>query len=204
MTIQPGEATQGGYTTQAFQVPNEADDAATVELAVTFPTDHPVTAVRTEPVPGWKVTVEMAPLATPIKTDDGEITEAVGTVTWSGGRIEPGQFQRFPFSIGPLPEAASLEFKAVQTYSDGTVVRWIETTTAGGEEPEHPAPTITLVKEQADEHAAATTTPTLPKDIATTSDVDSAKTVGIIGVVLGALGLIVAIVALVRKPRVAG
>jgi uncharacterized protein YcnI len=202
VTVQPGEAPQGGFTTQFFQVPNEEDDAATVELQVTFPTDYPILSVRTEPVPGWQVRVEMAPLATPIEDEDGQITEAVGTVTWSGGRIEPGQFQRFPFSFGPTPDAPSLEFKAVQTYSDGEQVRWIESATPGGEEPERPAPVLTLVKEDTDD-AAATTTATLPTDIATTSDVDSAKTVGIIGVVLGALGLIAAVVALVRKPRTA-
>jgi hypothetical protein len=37
--------------------------------------------------------------------------------------------------------------------------------------------------------------------VARSSDVDSAKTVGIIGIGLGALGLIVAIVALARKPK---
>ncbi len=199
VTVQPGEAPQRGFTTQFFQVPNESDDASTVEVEVTFPTDHPITSVRTEPVPGWQVQVEMAPLASPIEDEDGEITEAVGTVTWSGGRIEPGQFQRFPFSFGPTPDAPQLEFKAVQTYSDGEEVRWIESVTPGGEEPEHPAPVLTLVAE--DSEASAAPTATLPDGIATTSDVDSAKTVGIIAIVLGALGLIVAVVALVRKPR---
>ena len=33
-------------------------------------------------------------------------------------------------------------FKALQTYSDGNVVRWIEEPVDGGEEPEHPAPVL--------------------------------------------------------------
>ena len=75
---------------------------------------------------------------------------------------------------------------------------------AGGPEPENPAPVVTLTAGDGNGSAAnGASSPTVPKDIATTSDVDSAKTVGIIGIVLGALGLIVAIVALVagrRKP----
>jgi hypothetical protein len=35
-------------------------------------------------------------------------------------------------------------FKAVQTYGDGTVVRWIEDQPKGAPEPEHPAPVLTL------------------------------------------------------------
>lgn len=199
VTVQPGEATQGGFTTVAFQVPNERDDASTVQLEVTFPADHPIPFVSTQPVEGWTVKVEKAPLATPITGEGEDITEAVSKITWSGESIAPGTFQRFPVSMGPLPETASLEFKSLQTYSDGEVVRWIETATPGGDEPEHLAPTLTLVA--ASDTEAATTTTTLPADIATSSDVDSAKTLGIIGAALGALGLIVAVIAIARRPK---
>ena len=100
----------------------------------------------------------------------------------------------------PIP---SLEFAAVQTYSDGEVVRWIEPTPASGEEPERPTPTLTLQAAQSPD-TTPTTTPAVPTDVATTSDVDSAKTLGIIGIVLGALGLVVAVVAILRKPSTRG
>jgi hypothetical protein len=35
-------------------------------------------------------------------------------------------------------------FKAVQTYSDGTVVSWIEPVVKGTPAPEHPAPVLRL------------------------------------------------------------
>ena len=38
-------------------------------------------------------------------------------------------------SLGPLPKADQFVFKALQTYTDGEVVRWIEEPT-GGAEPE--------------------------------------------------------------------
>jgi periplasmic copper chaperone A len=58
--------------------------------------------------------------------------------------IKPGQFQEFPVSAGPLPATDKLVFKALQTYSDGNVVRWIEEPGADGKEPEHPAPVLKL------------------------------------------------------------
>ena len=61
-----------------------------------------------------------------------EVTEGVGTVTFSGGEVEPGEFVRFPFSVGPVP-AGEIEVKAIQTYDSGEVVRWIGP--ADGDEP---------------------------------------------------------------------
>ena len=49
--------------------------------------------------------------------------EAISKITWSGGEIKPGEFQLFTISAGPLPtDTKSLEFKAVQTYSNGETV----------------------------------------------------------------------------------
>ena len=154
---------------------------------------------------GWSVNVNKAKLTTPITTDEGDsLDEGVKSITWTatdGKGIEAGQFQQFRVSVGLPDEATTLVFPAVQTYSDKSTVDWVQVTPAGGPEPENPAPTVTLTAGGDDTHsgaaANAATSVTLPKDIATTSDVDSAKTVGIIGIVLGALGLIVAIVALV-------
>lgn len=42
VSVQPqGPAAKGGYATVNFKVPNERDDASTVKLEVSFPTDHP-------------------------------------------------------------------------------------------------------------------------------------------------------------------
>lgn len=199
VTIQPPNATQGGFATEVFQVPNERDDASTTMLEVTFPTDHPIAFVSVEPVPGWTIKVDKATLAKPIKSDGDEITEAVSKITWSGGSIAPGTFQRFPVSMGPLPETDSLEFKAAQTYSSGEVVRWIEPRT-GDAEPEHPAPTLTLAPAAQENTTSATTVPaTTATDVATTDDIDTAKTIGIIGIVVGVLGVGLATAALLRK-----
>lgn len=192
VTAQPGTAAQGTYTAVAFRTPNEEDKADTVKLEVSFPTDHPIASVSVEPVPGWTATVQKSTLATPIQTDDGTVTQAVSKITWSGGKIMPGQYQDFSVSLGPLPtDTDKLVFKALQTYDNGEVVRWIENAPPGGPEPEHPAPTLTLTKAP---DAAATT----PAGTSTSGGA-AALTLGIIGTVLGLIGAVLGGLALRRR-----
>ena len=80
-------------------------------------------------------------LAKPVTTDDGQVTEAVSQITWTatGVGIPPQQFGLFTVSVGQLPSnTKKLTFKALQTYSDGTIVRWIEVPVKGTPRPEHP------------------------------------------------------------------
>jgi hypothetical protein len=134
-------------------------------------------------------------LPQPVQTDDGQVTEAVSDIVWSGGSIKPGEFDEFSIWAGPLPkDVTSLQFKAVQTYSDGDVVRWIEATPPGGAEPDHPAPTLTLTKAATETSAAD----------ASSSDDTTARTLGIVGIVVGVLGVAFGAEALVvsrRKPK---
>lgn len=199
VTAQPNTATQGGYSKIAFRVPNEEDGASTVKLEVTLPADHPVASVETRAVPGWTAEIEKTKLATPLKSDDGPITEAVSKITWTGGRIAPDNFEEFEVSLGPLPtDTDKLVFKAVQTYDNGDVVRWIDTSAPGGAEPEHPAPTVKLTPKAADTATAITPT------AATSSTSDSALPLvfGIVGIVIGLAAGALAVVAL-RRGRAA-
>jgi len=200
VTVSPATAPKGSDAVLTFTVPNEVDNVNTVKLEVAFPTDKPIADASVEGVPGWTATVTKTPVSKPIQTDDGSVSQAVSTIVWSGGSIPPGQFQQFAVSVG-LPDATGpLVFKALQTYSDGTIVRWIEVPTAGAAEPDHPAPTLQLTAGSSD---AGTTSVTIPKNLATQSDVDSAKTVGIIGIVVGAIGVVLGAVALITRRRAA-
>lgn len=146
VAITPPTAPKGGFGVFSFVVPNESDTASTVQVQVVFPADHPIASVSVQPIPGWAWAAQTARLAKPTKTDDGEVSEVVSTVTWSGGTIGPGEFQMFTVSMGPLPTSGKqVEFKVLQTYSDGQVTRWIEQTPKGGPEPEYPAPVLELV-----------------------------------------------------------
>jgi len=186
-------ATDGVLT---FRVPNEEDTASTTKVQVFLPTDHPVLGVLVTPEEGWTAKVTTTKLKTPIKTDDGTITDAVSEITWSGGRIGQGEYEDFDVAFGQLPDdTAQLAFKTLQTYSDGNVVRWIETPQAGQEEPENPAPTLKLVAAPAPASAKSGA-----GQVVSASGSDStARGLGIAGLVVGVLGLGAAVFVLVRS-----
>ncbi|MGH3865503.1 MAG: YcnI family protein [Pseudonocardiaceae bacterium] len=145
VTTDPPTAQQGSETTVAFRVPNERDNASTTQLEIDLPTDHPIASVETRAVPGWTSSVQKITLATPITTDDGQVTEIVSKITWTGGKIPPGSFEDFDVLMGPLPtDTNELVFKALQTYDNGEVVRWIDTAPPGAPEPDRPAPVLML------------------------------------------------------------
>jgi len=211
VSVNPSDAVQGGYARIAFRVPTESDTASTTKLEVALPADQPIASVSVMPVPGWTTTMDKTKLATPIKTDDGDtVTEAVTKITWTANSadtaIKPGQFQEFPVSLGPLPKTDKLVFKALQTYSDGNVVRWIDETVKGQPEPEHPAPVLKLTASSSDTSSAtaASAGPAVAvKTDAKTGDSSAALVVAIVGAVLGLAGLVLGGLAFVRARRTA-
>jgi uncharacterized protein YcnI len=210
VSITPPEAAKGSDAVLSFGVADESEDLTTTQVEVFFPEDHPIAEALVQAIPGWTTEVKTEKVDQPIETDEGTVTERVASIVWKGGAIEPEHFQQFSVSVGLPDDADELVFKTLQTYSDGSIVRWIEEETAGGEEPEHPAPVLALT-EGGDGHGTTATT-AAPTDttaaasdskLAEKSDVDSAKTLGIVGVVVGALGLIAAgfAIAAGRRPR---
>lgn len=190
VTVNPKTAEQGSYAKVAFRVPNERDNAATTKVVVNLPAGHPLSSVSVRPVPGWTAKVDESKLPKPVKTEGGELTEAVTRITWTGGKIEPGQFQEFDVSMGPLPtDTDRLVFKADQTYSNGEVVKWEQDpgTGHGAAEPEHPAPVLTLVPKEG-ERTAGLTAQVKPEAPASADD-GTARLLGGIGIAVGVIGV---------------
>ena len=213
VTVSSPAAEKGGFGTITFQVPNEESDAGTNKVEVTFPADSPLAFVSVLPTPGWTATTETTVLPEPLEVEGEELTEAVSKITWEGGPLEPGQFQQFVVSAGPLPsDVDALEFPTIQTYDNGVVARWIEETPEGGEEPESPAPVLELTDPagggEDEPDTPATTATTTGGDEASASriaevsdDADGARTLGFAGIVVGALGLLAALAALAAGRR---
>ncbi len=224
ITVNPGTAVAGAYTKLTFRVPTESATAQTTQLTVTFPSDHPFSSVSYRKVPGWTATPTTTTLPTPVTEGDLTITKAVTSITWkadsAADAISQGQFGEFDVSVGPVPNVASLQFPAAQTYSDGSVVNWDEQS-SGAEEPEHPAPTLTIAPAapgagagepataaspasaasgtagtQAPDTAAQVTVTAAAADQATSDS--SARVLGVVGIVVGALGLLGAVWAIRR------
>jgi periplasmic copper chaperone A len=210
VTVSPGSAVAGGDARIALRVPDESDTASTVKIEMAVPTDQPIPSVSVEPVPGWTVSTDTTKLATPVKTEDGDtVTQAVSKITWTAsadGAIRPGQFQEFPVALESLPDTDKIVFKTIQTYSDGTIVRWIDDTVEGQPEPDHPAPVLTLAK------GGDTAPVAIPPGAATPGGVAVAEPKpdrsglawGIAGAVLGLTGTVLGALALRRNRRPAG
>lgn len=196
----PKGATDGVLT---FRVPDEEDGDSTTKVQVFLPTGHPVLGVLVSPRDGWTPKVTTTKLKTPVKTDDGTITDAVSEITWTGGKIQPGQYEDFDVAFGQLPDDTDrLSLKALQTYSDGKVVRWIEEAEPGADEPENPAPVLELTAKTAakgGQGSSAAGSPAKSSTAAASATSDAtARGLGVAGLVVGVLGLAAAVFAIVR------
>ena len=194
VTVNPDRAPANEFFRFAVRVPAERPNASTTKVTMQLP--EGLFLVSFQPKAGWKRTITMEKLAKPVEIFDQKITERVATVTWEGGRIRPGEFDEFGVSARlPDEPGQELVFPAVQTYSNGEVVRWI-----GPEESETPAPRVTLTPpEEAEEEqggAQATAAPAATPEGG--DDGDETRTnvalgLGIAGLVAGLLALGVAL-----------
>ncbi|WP_306324015.1 MULTISPECIES: YcnI family protein [unclassified Streptomyces] len=213
VSVQPeGEAAKGDYAVVDFKVPNERDDSATTKVEINFPAEHPLASVMPEPVPGWKADVTKKKLDKPMEMHGEKITEAVSKVTWTATGsgddkgVQPGYFQKFPVSIGQLPtDTDQLVFKALQTYDNKEVVRWIEPQVKGQEEPENPAPVLELSAAAEDGHGASGASDDSAKKEAAAASTDAssdssgsdttARVLGVVGILVGIAGVAFGVVA---------
>ena len=179
-------------------------------MQIFFPTGaDAIPAVTVEAKPGWKFTITKQHLAKPITTDDGTINEVVSAIDWKAttpaAAIRPDEFGAFTINAdGISAHATQLVFRAIQTYSNGTVVRWVDPVTAGGPAAEHPTPILQLTAPEQSGGSVTTTTGAPGSGgttiISTTKD-NNARALAIVAMVLGAVALVAATAALIKKRR---
>jgi uncharacterized protein YcnI len=139
-----------------------------------------------------------------VKASNGSVERVVWT-----GRAPSDGFTEFSFLAGTPEKPGELQFKALQTYADGTVVRWI-----GAPDSENPAAVVKVDASAAKQNAggegeaaggapAATAAAAAPAATVASSSSDDGGS-NTLALILGAaglvLGLIALIVALRRKP----
>jgi periplasmic copper chaperone A len=206
VSVHPNEVPTGSFATLDIRVPNEMESASTVKLAVQVPPGF--LDISTEYMPGWTAKVLTSRLAKPVQTDDGEVTEQVREIVWTGdgkqGTIPPGQFVNFPISTEiPGKQGEELTFKVLQYYDNGEVVRWI-----GGPSSEEPAPRIDVTAPGGvlQDVAGSETGPPSPgatpaqggEATGSSSSGGASKGLGIAALIFGALGLLAGGAALLR------
>jgi periplasmic copper chaperone A len=214
ISLHPNTIPAGAFATLDVRVPGEQEGAYVRKVDVLFPQGF--TGVDYENVPGWSTHIVETKLATPI-TEDGEaIDTEVSQIVWiwTGplGKVNNGEFINFPLSLAIPVSAAgkALEFRTVQTYSNGQIVHWISPSLTA----EHPSPRINVtarggvVQEVAGDEAGPAAGQTGAGQSASASAAatveasgGASKGLGIAALILGALGLVVGLVALVVARR---
>ncbi|MGX1887746.1 YcnI family copper-binding membrane protein [Streptomyces sp. NPDC055287] len=140
---EPTTAVAGSFPTLTFRVPNERVESRTAKIQIILPTEEAskLSNVLAKPHPGWAHRIE--------KTGTGgNIGEGVLSITWiakdSSSQIKAGDFDEFQILGGRIPAVDQIFFTAVQTYSNGEVVRWDERPTAEEPHPAHMAPALKI------------------------------------------------------------
>ncbi len=215
ISLHPNTIPAGAFATLNVRVPGEQEGAYVKKVDVLFPTGF--TSVDYESVPGWSTRIIESKLAAPITQDGETINAEVSQIVWSWtgplGKVDNAQFINFPLSLA-IPENAAgkaLEFRTVQTYSNGQVVHWIEPSLTA----EHPSPRINVTAKggviediagheagpQAGQTAPSQSTPAPALAAAKQASSGASKGLDIAALILGALGLLAGLGALAASRR---
>jgi uncharacterized protein YcnI len=108
VVISPNKALTGAYETFTTSVPNEKDIPVTgIRLVIPDSIESVTPTVK----PGWEIHTK--------KSGD-----RVSEIIWTGGTIPAELRDTFTFSAHLPSKTGDIDWKAYQTYQDGSVVSW--------------------------------------------------------------------------------
>ncbi|HVV25709.1 MAG TPA: DUF1775 domain-containing protein [Candidatus Saccharimonadales bacterium] len=116
VVVTPNQAGVGASTLFNVSVPNEKQVAVS---SLTLDIPKGVQNVQPDALAGWDITTAA--------DSAGNVT----AITWTG-TIPVGQREDFKFKAQAPASAANLDWKAYQTYADGTVVSWDQNPAVSG------------------------------------------------------------------------
>ncbi len=112
VVVKPAEVLTAEFQTFTMSVPNEKDISTTsIKLVIPNGLRH----VQPTQKSGWNIVIEK---------DSATENAVVTAITWSGNEVKADFRDEFTFSAQVPSEVGELQWKAYQTYSDGTVVSW--------------------------------------------------------------------------------
>jgi periplasmic copper chaperone A len=120
----PEKVTAGASTTVSFVIGHGCAGSPTTKVAVRVPAG--LTKVKAVAPKGWKATI------------------AGSVVTFGGGTLQDKRKASFGVSFTAPTKVGTLSFPTVQTCVAGET-RWIDPPLANGDEPENPAPIVTVI-----------------------------------------------------------
>jgi len=115
VVVTPNQVGIGSFNTFTISVPTEKD-VPTISVKLLLPPG--LQEVVPNVKPGWSVNVKQTGTG-----DDADVTE----IDWTRGSIPVGERDQFAFSAQVPADPTALDWKAYQTYADGSVVSWDQT-----------------------------------------------------------------------------
>jgi uncharacterized protein YcnI len=195
VTVTPSDTAAGSYALLTFATSHGCEGSPTTKMTIDIP--EGIISVSPTVNPNW--TIEK------ISTGEGDTARVSQIVYTAVTPLEDGLRDTFVLSA-KLPEDAvgeTLEFPVLQSCAVGET-NWSETSVAGEDEPEAPAPFIVLTEASAegDGHGghAAAGTDDAESDEATAVSPEApssdlvARILGVGGLIVGAIGVTLAVV----------
>ncbi|MFF2274111.1 YcnI family protein [Agromyces sp. NPDC058136] len=190
----------GAYTVLGFGIPHGCGESPTTKLTFTIP--EGIDRVTPTVNPGWTIEKVIETLPEP-KTDShgANVVERVSQVVYTAVTPLPSDLRDVIELSLQLPadaEGETLEFPVLQECAEGST-DWSAPVVEGEEEPEHPAPSITVTAAEPDghhggvvsasEHGDADASAASSDAAAASADDEVARALGITGIVVGVAGL---------------
>ncbi|PFG30420.1 YcnI family copper-binding membrane protein [Paramicrobacterium agarici] len=206
--VTPEEAAAGSSTVLTFTIGHGCDGSPTTAVRIGMPDD----VVTAKPVvnAGWTAETQTEPVDGVTDQNGEPVSERTSAVQFTANTpLDAEQIDTLSVQVS-LPEdtaGKTLAFPVEQTCETGATA-WDEVAEPGEDEPEHPAPVITVgdVAEAGHGHGSAADDTSdhagsaEAAGAAADDDTDMvARIIGIAGLAVGAAGIVLAVLA--RRPR---
>ncbi len=141
-TVTPKQATQESYQRLAFGITHGCEGSATIEVVIDVP--EALMGAKPMPKPGWTISTETKPLATPYVSHGRTVTEEVRQIRWKGGPLPDAWFDEFVIQARLGSRSGALPIPVTQICENGSIA-WRELTDESGRKPKSPAPVLQVL-----------------------------------------------------------
>jgi uncharacterized protein YcnI len=200
----------GGYALATLSVPHGCEGKPTEKIEVKLP--EGTMSAKPNRSPFWNVEVVMRELDEPMDVGHGgELTEVPDMVVYTAKTPLPdNELDLLPISLKLPSEEGRAFFPTIQTCPGGATSEWTTPAEEGDDEPESPAPFLTLTASSGDGHGGGSMEADGESgdhgddEGSSSSDdledeIDSARMLGIGGIVAGVAGLLFGLIGMRRR-----
>jgi hypothetical protein len=197
--LSPDTAAAGSDQAFTLSLENESSTAGTVQVALYFPDGQEIPVLAVPDVGEWTGAPQGGAGGGP-----GALGDPAPGITWQRATGSPKDDPELTFTLRLPSRSGTIQMSVLQTYSDGSVDRWIEPWPAGQPEPERPGPRLTLTAATSSTSGATPSSTTKAPATTTTeapaSDSTSSNRVLLIGGAV-AIGVAIGLVVALRRRR---